>query len=220
MMVGRHLWRRFTITLRRLIAKTLDVPASRLTEVATVQYAEVAEYQLRGLVHFHVLVRLDGPKTSDGFARHPARWTRLSWPTSSPGPPLRRGSPCPASTSGTALESSCSAGSRGGGGKGDAVWEEPADAGRRLHASAVKRSVVWSTVAPGRRTHDLRHTAACLWLAKGVDPVTVKAWLGHASIATTNIYLHHLGSSADRAGLERLNALGGAGGARPETRAE
>lgn len=68
-------------------------------------------------------------------------------------------------------------------------------------------------MVPGRRIHDLRHTAACLWLGKGVDPVTVQAWLGHASIATTNIYLHHLGSSADRTGLDRLNALGGAGGA-------
>ncbi|MEP7091128.1 MAG: tyrosine-type recombinase/integrase [Nocardioidaceae bacterium] len=62
--------------------------------------------------------------------------------------------------------------------------------------------------------HDLRHTAACSWLARGVDPVTVQAWLGHASIATTNIYLHHLGSSAGRAGLDRLNTLRGAGGAR------
>jgi integrase len=86
--------------------------------------------------------------------------------------------------------------------------------GHKLHASPVKRAVAWPTVAPGRRIHDLRHTAACLWLARGVDPVTVKAWLGHESIATTNIYLHHLGSSADRAGLARLNALGGAGGAR------
>ena len=89
--------------------------------------------------------------------------------------------------------------------------------GHQLHASAVKRTVAWSTVALGRRIHDLRHTGACLWLAKGVDPVTVQAWLGHASIATTNIYLHHLGSSADRAGLERLNAPGGAGGARERT---
>jgi len=89
--------------------------------------------------------------------------------------------------------------------------------GHQLHASAVKRSVAWSKVAPGRRIHDLRHTAACLWLTKGVDPVTVQAWLGHASIATTNIYLHHLGSSADRAGLERLNTPGCAGGA-PERR--
>ena len=72
-------------------------------------------------------------------------------------------------------------------------------------------------MALGRRIHDLRHTGACLWLATGVDPVTVQAWLGHASIATTNIYLHHLGSSADRAGLERLNAPGGAGGAQERT---
>ena len=92
--------------------------------------------------------------------------------------------------------------------------------GHQLHATAVKRAVCWSQVAPGRRIHDLRHTAACLWLARGVDPVTVQAWLGHASIATTNIYLHHLGSSADRAGLERLNRLGGAGGAREDRSAE
>jgi hypothetical protein len=65
------LWRRFTITLRRLVAKHLDVPASRLGELATVQYAKVAEYQLRGIVHFHTLIRLDGPKTPDGFAPAP-----------------------------------------------------------------------------------------------------------------------------------------------------
>ena len=70
----------------------------------------------------------------------------------------------------------------------------------------------WAAVAEGRRIHDLRHTAACLWLARGVDPVTVQAWMGHASIATTNLYLHHLGTSADRAGLDRLNAPGARGG--------
>lgn len=66
------LWRRFTIALRRLVAKTLDLPPSRLGDLATVQYAKVAEYQLRGVVHFHALVRLDGPKTPDGFAPAPS----------------------------------------------------------------------------------------------------------------------------------------------------
>ncbi len=56
--------------------------------------------------------------------------------------------------------------------------------------------------------HGLRPTAACLGLARGVDPVTAQARMGHASIATTNLYLHHLGTSADRAGLDRLNAAG------------
>ena len=70
------LWRRFTIALRRLVAKTLGVPATRLAEVATVQYAKVAEYQLRGAIHFHALVRLDGPRTHDGFAPAPAAHRR------------------------------------------------------------------------------------------------------------------------------------------------
>ena len=65
------LWRRFTIALRRLVAKTLGVSADRLAEVATVQYAKVAEYQLRGAIHFHALVRLDGPRTQEGFAPGP-----------------------------------------------------------------------------------------------------------------------------------------------------
>ena len=65
------LWRRFTIALRRLVAKTLGVSAVRLSEVATVQYAKVGEYQQRGAIHFHALVRLDGPRSQDGFAPAP-----------------------------------------------------------------------------------------------------------------------------------------------------
>ncbi len=56
-----ELWRRTTIALRRALAAALGVPESRLGEVASLQYAKVAEYQTRGLVHFHALIRLDGP---------------------------------------------------------------------------------------------------------------------------------------------------------------
>jgi integrase len=77
--------------------------------------------------------------------------------------------------------------------------------GAQLHRTAVLRTLRWDSTGEGRRLHDLRHTAACLWLARGVDPGTVQAWMGHESIATTNQYLHFLGSSADRAGLDRLN---------------
>nr|WP_290126906.1 tyrosine-type recombinase/integrase [Cutibacterium avidum] len=91
--------------------------------------------------------------------------------------------------------------------------------GAQLHRNAVVRTLDWKHTAQGRRIHDLRHTAACLWLARGVDPGTVQAWMGHESIATTNRYLHHLGTAADIAGLARLNAsldegLGTAGGPR------
>ena len=86
--------------------------------------------------------------------------------------------------------------------------------GHQLHASAVKRTIGWTTMSQGRRIHDLRHTAACLWLARGVDLATVQSWMGHASIATTDIYLHHLGTGADRTGLDRLNSRGNTWGTR------
>jgi len=33
----------------------------------------------------------------------------------------------------------------------------------------------------------------------------MQAWMGHESIATTNKYVHYLGTSADIAGLAQLN---------------
>lgn len=77
--------------------------------------------------------------------------------------------------------------------------------GSQLHRTAVLRAVRWTSTGQGRRVHDLRHTAACLWLNRGVDPGTVQTWLGHESIAITNRYLQFLGTGTDRAGLERLN---------------
>ena len=56
-----ELWRRTTIALRRGLATALDVSERRLKEFASLQYAKVAEYQARGLIHFHALIRLDGP---------------------------------------------------------------------------------------------------------------------------------------------------------------
>ena len=50
--------------------------------------------------------------------------------------------------------------------------------------------------------------------------MTVQAWMGHASIATTNLYLHHLGTAADRAGLDRLNRRGHTGGTRSVVESE
>ena len=70
------------------------------------------------------------------------------------------------------------------------------EGGSRLHRTATLRAVNWRRTGLGRRIHDLRHTAAWLWLARGVDPGTVQAWMGHESIATTNLYLHFLGTGA------------------------
>lgn len=80
------------------------------------------------------------------------------------------------------------------------------DAGGLLHRTPFVRTLDWPRTGEGRRLHDLRHTAACLWLTRGVDLGTVQAWMGHESAATTNRYLHFLGTAADRAGLDRLNS--------------
>ncbi|NNG21273.1 tyrosine-type recombinase/integrase [Naumannella sp. ID2617S] len=77
--------------------------------------------------------------------------------------------------------------------------------GGQLWRSSLVRTLRWDVIGRGRRIHDLRHTAACLWLARGVDAGTVQAWMGHESISTTNRYLHHLGSAADVAALNLLN---------------
>lgn len=82
--------------------------------------------------------------------------------------------------------------------------------GGQLWRQAFRIGTHWDKLGRSRRLHDLRHTAACLWIARGVDLSTVQAWMGHASITTTNRYLHYMGTSADEAGLAKLNDAGGA----------
>lgn len=84
--------------------------------------------------------------------------------------------------------------------------------GKRLYATAFKNTTHWTETGRGRRLHDLRHTAACLWLEAGVSPTTVQAWLGHADLSTTQRYLHYLGTSADETALHQLNQRGDARG--------
>jgi len=46
------------------------------------------------------------------------------------------------------------------------------------------------------RVHDLRHTAASLWLAAGADPKVVQRVLGHATAAMTmDLYGHMVDAS-------------------------
>ena len=90
----------------------------------------------------------------------------------------------------------------------------PAPEGGYIHAQNWRRSVRWSTTGLGRRPHDLRHTAASLWIAAGVDIKTVSSWLGHSTAKLTlDTYGHLMGTDADRAALERVNrALGNGSG--------
>jgi hypothetical protein len=58
-----ELWRRFTITLGRKLAAHLGLTQTEAKERVRVQFAKVAEFQRRGVIHFHALIRLDGPPT-------------------------------------------------------------------------------------------------------------------------------------------------------------
>ena len=55
-----ELWRRFTITLRRRLAPHLGLSETAARRLVRVQFAKVAEFQRRGVIHFHALIRLDG----------------------------------------------------------------------------------------------------------------------------------------------------------------
>jgi hypothetical protein len=55
-----ELWRRFTITLRRVLARQTGLTAAEFARRCRVSFVKVAEFQRRGVVHFHALIRLDG----------------------------------------------------------------------------------------------------------------------------------------------------------------
>ncbi|HEX5144710.1 MAG TPA: replication initiator [Mycobacterium sp.] len=55
------LWRRLCIYLRRELAAAIGIPRSKLAKLARLSFVKVAEYQARGVVHFHAVLRVDGP---------------------------------------------------------------------------------------------------------------------------------------------------------------
>jgi hypothetical protein len=54
-----ELWRYTTIYLPRTLAKLLGITQKRLHELLRVSYVKASEYQRRGLVHLHTVIRLD-----------------------------------------------------------------------------------------------------------------------------------------------------------------
>jgi len=67
------LWRRFTTYLPRHLARLAGVTQKELRSVLRIRYVKVAEYQARGVVHFHAVIRLDAPGA--GYQPPPARYS-------------------------------------------------------------------------------------------------------------------------------------------------
>ncbi|WP_433246235.1 replication initiator [Streptosporangium sp. CA-135522] len=70
-----RLWREFTKAIPSVFARLLGVSRTELRRTLRLSYAKVAEYQARGLVHFHAVIRLDGP---EGPADPPPDWATVS----------------------------------------------------------------------------------------------------------------------------------------------
>jgi hypothetical protein len=57
------LWKLTVQAVRRHLARELGVPRCRLRDVVRVRFVKVAEFQRRGVVHYHAVIRLDGPRS-------------------------------------------------------------------------------------------------------------------------------------------------------------
>ncbi|WP_373287126.1 replication initiator [Wenjunlia tyrosinilytica] len=66
-----ELWHRFALELRRELARRIGLSRTELNGIVRLSYVKVAEYQRRGLIHFHAVIRLDGP---DGPGPPPPGW--------------------------------------------------------------------------------------------------------------------------------------------------
>jgi hypothetical protein len=55
------LWHRTATLIVRHLARHLGLTEQQFRQHVRVSYGKVAEFQARGLVHFHVIIRLDGP---------------------------------------------------------------------------------------------------------------------------------------------------------------
>jgi len=66
-----ELWRRTRIRIYRELAALVGISERVLKREVSVQYVKVAEYQKRGLVHFHILIRLDAAPSQSGESCQP-----------------------------------------------------------------------------------------------------------------------------------------------------
>jgi hypothetical protein len=54
-----ELWRRTTIAIPRALGRLVGLQEGELRRVVRISYAKVAEFQRRGAIHFHAVIRLD-----------------------------------------------------------------------------------------------------------------------------------------------------------------
>ena len=78
---------------------------------------------------------------------------------------------------------------------------EPRNATREFHALLAAAKL------PAVRFHDLRHTAATLLLAQGVDARTIMETLGHSQISLTMNTYSHVPPALAQDAAAKMNAI-------------
>jgi hypothetical protein len=218
-----ELWRRFTITLRRVLAQQAGLTSKALAAQVRVSYAKVAEYQRRGVVHFHAIIRLDGPA---GPATAPPSWATLDLLTAAiaqatnvvhvdlpavPGLPTRTLAwgreldTRPITTTGDLIES-----------KVAAYVAKYATKAAECTGTLDRRITSADQIdALPIRDHTRRHIAECIRLSKlpGLEDLRLAAWAhmlgfsGHFS-TKSRVYSTTLGAlRADRTAYQREQAI-------------
>jgi hypothetical protein len=54
-----QVWRRFLTYLPRHLARAAGIPVKRCRELVKPRFVKVYEYQERGVIHYHAIIRLD-----------------------------------------------------------------------------------------------------------------------------------------------------------------
>ncbi|GAB2527237.1 replication initiator [Nocardiopsis aegyptia] len=72
-----ELWRRFTLYLRNHLASAAGLSRTEFSKRVRISYAKVAEFQARGAVHFHAVIRLDGHTKDPDTWPPPPVWASL-----------------------------------------------------------------------------------------------------------------------------------------------
>ncbi|MGW8569750.1 replication initiator [Streptomyces niveus] len=70
-----ELWNRTTRSIRRHLATAAGITQSKIGDSLRLSFTKVAEYQRRGAIHFHAVIRLDGP---DGPSTAQPPWATAS----------------------------------------------------------------------------------------------------------------------------------------------
>lgn len=71
-----------------------------------------------------------------------------------------------------------------------------------------RRALVTAGLSPTFSFHDLRHTFGTTMARQGVPVGTIQAWMGHADLGTTQLYMHYAPAERDAAIIEAAFGLG------------